>query len=168
MLSKTTAGGLLELVITRLDSNWLAAEFPEHCPDPDKSHIFATNVQGFSGRAKALIPSLQMPLALNRDDISDDTIFDLVELVGRYVALPSEGQNHAFYGHRALSFDRPAGARQYRVEVNEILARGGAAFEMQGDMTIAHVGPAELRETLSALNPDTGDIELDKLVEHGR
>ena len=39
---------------------------------------------------------------------------------------------------------------------------------MQSDMTIVHIGPAELREALSALNPNTGDAELDKLINLGR
>ena len=52
--------------------------------------------------------------------------------------------------------------------MNELLARGGAAFEMQPDLTIAHLGPVELREALSLLNPYTGDVELDKLIEEGR
>jgi hypothetical protein len=167
-LPVATADGLLTLVMSRLDGNWLAAEFPERCPDPDKSHIFATDVSAFEGRAQALIPSLQLPLWRNRGDVADDTIFDLVELVGRFVALPTEGSNHGFYGHHALSFDRRAGAKRYRDDVNEILARGGAAFEMLKDLTIAHLGPAELRGALSALNPDTGDRELDKLIEGGR
>ncbi|WP_136643614.1 hypothetical protein [Subtercola vilae] len=167
-LPAATADGLLELVMTRLAGNWLAEEFPERCPDSDKSHIFATNVDAFADRAKALIPKLQIPLLRNRGDVADDTIFDLIELAGRFVALPSEGANHAYYSHHALTFDRHAGAKQYCNDVNEILARGGAAFEMQGELTIAHIGPAELREALSALNPDTGDIELDKLIENGR
>jgi hypothetical protein len=60
------------------------------------------------------------------------------------------------------------GIKRYRDDVNEILARGGAAFEMQGNLTIARLGPSELQEALSALNPATGDAELDKLVEGGR
>lgn len=167
-LATATADGLLALVMSRLDGNWLAAEFPERCPDPDKSHIFATNVNAFEDRAQALIPKLQTPLWHNRGDLADDTIFDLLELVGRFVALPTEGANHGFYGHHALNFDRRAGAKQYRDDVNEILARGGAAFEMKSDLTVAHLGPAELREALSALNPETGDAELDKLIEDGR
>jgi hypothetical protein len=167
-LSTATADGLLELVMSRLDGDWLAEEFPERCRDQDKTHVFATNVEAFEGRARALIPTLQIPLWHNRGDIADDTMFDLLELVGRFVARPTERTNHSFYGHHALSFDRRAGAKQYRADVNEILARGGAAFEMQSDMMITHIGPAELREALSVLNPDTEDAQLDKLIEDGR
>lgn len=167
-LSKVTADGLLTLVMTLLDGNWLAADFPERCPDPGKNYIFATNVSAFEDRVKALIPTLQVPLWHNRGDVTDDTIFDLLELVGRFVALPKEGAEHKYYGHHVLSFDRRAGANHYRDDVNELLARGGAAFEMQSNLTMTHLGPAELREALSTLNPDTGDAELDKLIENGR
>ena len=85
-LPTATADGLLELVMARQAGNWLAAEFPERCPDPDKSHIFGTNMNAFEGRAKALIPKLQIPLWHNRGEIADDTVFDLLELVGRYLA----------------------------------------------------------------------------------
>ncbi|MEI3866414.1 hypothetical protein V6S02_04870 [Microbacterium sp. CCNWLW134] len=78
----------------------------------------------------------------------------------------SEAAEYATQQQSALP--RLAGAKQYRDDVNEILARGGAAFEMQSNLTISHLGPAELREALSTLNPDTGDAELDKLIEDGR
>lgn len=154
-LPEATSDGLLGLIMKYLDGNWLANDFPERCQDTDRNHIFSTNVVAFELHAKALIPELQTPLFRNRGDIADETVFDLLELVGRFVALPMEGKIHPFFSHHPLTLHRPAGTHRYRDDVNEILARGGAAFEIQEDLTITHIGPIELQDILSALNPDT-------------
>ena len=168
VLSDSTKNGLLALVGTNLENNWFAAEFPERCPDTDQSHVFSTDVAAFGNRAEALIPGLVTPLSDNRYVASDDTIFDLLEFAGRYVAEPKEGARHAFYGHYELKFDRAAGAKRFRNDVNELLARGGAGFEMTKTMTINRLGTPEMRKALESLNPDTGDAELDKLINDGR
>ena len=67
-----------------------------------------------------------------------------------------------------MRFDRSAGVTQYFADVNEILARGRVAFEMKHDLSIQRIGPTELREALSGLRPNSGDRELDKLIEDGR
>lgn len=167
-LHSATAMGLFDLVTSLLSANWLADDFPERCPDVEKRHIFGTNDESFWSRARALIPELEVPIYFNRGTIRDETLFDLLELVGRFVKLPTNGSYHQFFDHYALKFDRAAGAKQYREGVNEILARGRVAFEMNADMTIRRIGPVELREALSVLNPNTGDGELDKLIEDGR
>lgn len=163
-----TAGGLLALVISRLDSDWLADEFPERCSDADKRHVYATNVDAFEKRAAAVVPNLSVPLWRNQGQIGDDTLFDLLEFVGQYVAEPRQSSYHKFFDHFSLHFDRQAGAMRYRDDVNQLLSRGGVAYEMRGNLKIFRRGPAELREALDALNPATGDTELDALVEEGR
>lgn len=167
-LPSTTTAGLFDLVASLLSANWLAEDFPERCPDAEKRHIFGTSDDLFWSRARALIPELEVPIYFNRSTIADETLFDLLELVGRFVKLPTHGAYHSFFDHFALKFDRAAGARQYRDNVNEIFARGHVAFEMNTDMTIRRIGSVELREALSVLNPNTGDGELDMLIERGR
>ena len=167
-LSEATANGLLGYVQSVIDMNWVADEFPERCSDRDKQHIFSTNTDALESRLLAIIPELQWPLRRNKDELTDDQLFDLLEYIGRFVALPQEGAYHSYFDHSALSFDRRAGAVRYHEEVNELLGRGGAAFTMATTLIIERLGPPELRATLSALNPASGDEQLDELIEHGR
>lgn len=167
-LQAVTSAGLLALMQSRLEANWVAAEFPEVCPDPEKTHVFSTDSAAFSARVQAVIPGLEWPLWKNRDQVSDVTLFDLVEFMGRYVAEPKEGTNHGFYDHHALTFDRASGAQKFRDDVNELLSRGGSAYTMVGDLTIERIVPVDLSTALSALNPATGDALLDEQIERGR
>lgn len=138
------------------------------CPDHDKTHIFTTDLAALGARAQAMIPDLHWPIWRNRHEVSDETLLDLVEFIGRYVAEPREGSHHGYYDHYALTFDRAAGAQRFRDDVNELLSRGGAAYTMVGSMTVERVVPAELSTALSALNPATGDSLLDAQIERGR
>ena len=167
-LQAVTSSGLIALLQSRIEANWVAVEFPEVCRDPDKTHVFSTDLTALGARAQAMIPDLQWPLWRNHDEISDETLLDLVEFIGRYVAEPREGSRHGYYDHHALTFDRAAGAQKYRDDVNELLSRGGAAYTMVGNLTVEQVVPVEFRAALSALNPATGDPLLDAQIERGR
>jgi hypothetical protein len=167
-LQLATANGLLALLQSRIDADWLAGEFPETCPDPGKTHIFATNLDTLRARMRALVPDLQWPLTRNNEGIDDDALFDLVEFVGRYVAEPEKGRSHDFYEHHALSFSRAPGADKFRDDVNELLRRGAAVYTMSAQLTVERIVPAELSTALSTLNPATGDSRLDAQIERGR
>jgi len=167
-LQPATAHGLLALLQSRIDADWVAGEFPETCPDPEKTHIFATNLDTLQARMRALVPDLQWPLSRNDEETNDDALFDLVEFIGRYVAEPKKGKFHGFYEHHALSFFRAPGVEQFRDDVNELLQRGAAVYTMSAQLTVERIVPAELSAALSTLNPATGDVRLDAQIERGR
>lgn len=167
-LPDATASGLLGYARSVLERDWLAGEFPQRCSDQDRNYIYGTDWTALSSRLPAVIPGLRWPLGHNDGELEDEQLFDLLEFLGRYVALPIEGAYHSFLGHHSLTFNRQAGALQFRNDVNELLARGGAAYDMSPALTINRLGPPEVYATLSALNPATGDFELDELVEQGR
>ena len=165
-LSDGTSLGLIALVQQQVDKNRLADEFPDRCSE--YGYIIGTSAVVFSQQARAMIPALQWPLWQNNGVLRDDDLFDLLEYVGQHVAMPIERNWHSFLNHYRLEFDKGPGRAEYRRDVNSFLARGGAAFEMVADMTIIRIETPELREALGALNPATGDEELDDLIEKAR
>lgn len=166
-LDSVTKGGLIALVESRADDDWLAEEFPVRCRDGERNYVYATDRVALNKRIMAVIPGLERPWA-RADSDTDDPVFDLVEFAGRYVALPQRGAHHVFPDHYALKFDRRAGAARFREDVNELLSRAGAAYRMTDGMLIERVGPPEVRKAMSDLRPDTGDADLDDLIDRAR
>jgi hypothetical protein len=164
-LPDATSKALVQLVRSRIDADWLALEFPGQCPDG--RGVSGTDIGALSAHLQALVPGLEWPLWRDAN-LSDDTVFDLVEYAGARLALPVEGPYHDFYGHHELTFDRDEGRERFSRDVNEILARGGTVFELDPQMQIQRRGTAEVHAVLDRLRPATGDPTLDALVEQAR
>jgi hypothetical protein len=163
-LTEETVRGLVGLIGRRIDSHWLASEFPEHCPDG--SGIVGTNRRAISDEIEALIPGVEWP---PRTDIfADEATFDLVEYVARHVATPTNDRFHSFFQHYELSFDQAEGRRRFRDDVNLLLARGRTVFELNEDLRVERRGVPETQVALDQLRPATGDDTLDQLIEAGR
>lgn len=165
-LSDATSRGLIALVQQKIEQNYLAEEFPDRCSE--HGYIIGTSDVVFSEQARAVIPALKWPVWQNKGVLPDDDLFDLLEYVGQRVSLPVERDWHPFPKHFRLEFKKGPGRTEYRGAVNELLSRGGAAFEMDADLIVVRIETPEFRELLGALNPATGDRELDALIETAR
>lgn len=167
LLTEVTKAGLLGVVENKLGSNWFAERFPagcSECPGPTE-----TNHQSFRSTALALIPGLGWPLR-NNADLTDDDVFDLLEWVDSQMSFPERDRFHDFPrpGHWSLKFDRRRALIEFRGDVNQLLARGGTVFGLASNGHIQRLGTSEVRTAMSELRPNTGDSELDRLVEDGR
>lgn len=163
-LPEQTADGLKALVNRRIDGNYLAEEFPTYCSDG--SGIDGTNNYDIGPDLTALVPGATWPLW--QEDVSDETLFDVVEYVAQRLSKPLNGRYHEFFRHHELEFDAKAGRAQFRADVNTILSRGGTVFEMDAKMQVQRVGSPEVQAALRQLRPGTGDIKLDELLEASR
>lgn len=105
---------------------------------------------------------------LTSDGYDDEAIFDLLEYAGQRLALAESNGWHSFYRHDELKFDQAKGRRRFREEVNQLLSRGRAAYEMDSSLQIQRFGTPEVRQVLADLNPDTGDPGLDELIIDSR
>lgn len=164
-LPQATARGLLNLVQTKLEANWFAKRFPEQCYDG--RGVVGTVFQSIRVDIQALIPDIAFPL-LGNDDLADETIFDLVEYAAQRVAEPSEGDWHSGLKHHELAFNEKSGRKAFRSEVNQILARGRAAYELSESLQVHRLGTVEVRKAVADLTPNTGDEVLDDLVVEAR
>lgn len=164
-LPTATAQGLLNLVQSKIDAEWFAHRFPDQCPDGNG--ISGTNVQALQIDMQALIPTLSYPL-LTSDGYKDEDIFDLLEYAAQRLALAEPNGWHPYYRHNELKFDQAKGRRSFREEVNQMLSRGRAAYEMNSSLQVQRFGTPEVRQVLTDLTPDTGDSALDELLIDSR
>ena len=98
-------------------------------------------------------------------------ILDLLEFVHDKIAEPMEKSQHAYFGepHSHIErFDIAVAQERFRGEVNLLFSRNGLAYEMNDSGAVIRLGPSGLREQLARTVFDTGDRELDRILEDAR
>ena len=165
VLPGNARAGLVNLFLNKVEANWFAASFPENCYDGHG--VAGTNRGALIANVQAVVPQLEWP-PRKADAIEDEIVFDLVEYASDHVQLPSNAEWHEGLKHYELSFDRDAGELQFRDEVNQILRRNGTVFELTIANRIERHGTPETLVALGALNPRTGDTDLDRMIGQGR
>jgi hypothetical protein len=161
-LAPTTATGLINLIRRRIDGNWFAYEYPDRCRDGGT--IAGTDLDYLKADFDAVVPNA----LYGRETPDDATIFDLVEYAASRVREPENGRWHEYYRHFELSFDSPLGKRKFVDEVNGLLSRGRAAFEMSPAGEIIRLGTPEVRAVVLSLVPNSGDKMTDELIIEAR
>jgi hypothetical protein len=166
-LPEATARGLQSLFETKVQANWLANEFPEHCADGNG--VSGTEVVALWNNVGALLPQLR------KDDWgslsptqTDEVLFDLIEYAANRVAKPIQGKWHEYMKHHELTFDEKAGRKAFRKDVNNILHRGGTMYELTSEMQIVRTGTPAVQQVMEHLTPASGDEELDGLLHHAK
>jgi hypothetical protein len=119
---------------------------------------------------RAEIPELpEYPWQTMQDEIpSTLTIMDIIEFCWRAVGKPIQGGYHSFFGHHHLSFQVDEGRAEFRDAINLILRRNGLAYQLNGEGMIERLAPPVLRESLSGVTFQTGDVLLDEMLETAR
>jgi hypothetical protein len=100
-----------------------------------------------------------------------DTLFDMVEILHDLVSKPTKGYLHSYYdcGYHATQFDRPAGQREYRDQIDDVLRFHDPPYEFGDNGRLIQRLPDDFRPLLDAELPDDvdGDLVAAK-VEHAR
>lgn len=102
-----------------------------------------SNVEGHF--ARKLRKQNLWPIGEKIQGYSEDDIFDVIELLYDLISKPVEGRYHNYNncGYHYYTFDRPAGQREFRDEINEIIEDYGPGYELssEGDiLTLADIG----------------------------
>ncbi len=158
--------GFVALVNRYIRNGSLAQEFPENCFDVRVSVGYDEQLLGKAFQAE--IQSIAWPL--NDWEIPDTlSVLNSVEFFCPYVSQPGQQTYHDFAKHfHLLSFDREAGLKNYRVDVNRLFRTSHLAYELQPDCKIHRLGPVVLRDILTnaAFKPE--DQEVNRLLENTR
>lgn len=90
------------------------------------------------------------PVDLNWREWDDAAFFTAIEFVYDHISKPTSGYKHDFMncGYHARSFDARAGQRQFRVEVNELLADYGIGWELSSTGEVEHKAATGLEPLL--------------------
>ncbi len=161
-------GGLQALIFSRIEDGSFGASYPATCDDG--LGPIGSDEDTFWKAMRADIPTLQQrpwyePV---NDPPRTMDILDLVEFCWRCVGKPIHLDYHKFFSHHHLNFDIRAGRDEFRDVVNRIFRRNSLAYELTEQGHIERLVAPVLREELAAVQFDTGEAELDRLLETSR
>ena len=165
-LTPEAATALLGLVNARIDENWFGEQFPETCPDGP------VNIGCDIGKLQTGLAGYRVIWPKDWPDPdghvpADPQIFDLLEFSYEHIALPTAYAHHGFFRHDHLTYDAGAGRDKFGHDINRIFERQGLAFELR-DGEIVRLAPTGLQEALVVAVFQTGDRDLDRLLEISR
>src|SRR5262245_31344246 len=160
--------GIAGLVNSLETAGAFGVDFPQECADGGA--IVGTShslVQALRGD----LPELEWSphkYTDERDVPPTLLVLDLLQFCYEHVAKPIHIDFHTFYQHWHLTFDRDEGRRDFRERVERIFARNGLAYQLTDKGDIVRLGPAVLAEELRRAVFQTGDPELDVMLETAR
>lgn len=156
------------LVADRIGDGSFGASFPEDCPDGRGP--YGTDEKRFWEAVFSEIPNLA-----NADDpLEADKVpplvdlMDLIEFCWHKVGKPEPYDYHSYFMHEHLDFDIKLGRIEFRDAVNLIFRRNGLIYELTDEGEIQRIAPAGIREPLIQTIFNTGDAELDRMLENAR
>jgi hypothetical protein len=155
-------GGIIALVESMISKGHFGIDFPKECPDGEGLVGSDERVMVLTMRGD--IPGIQWPFE-ERLLPSTLVILDLVEFCYHHVAKPTSYSFHPFFNHDHLSFDREAGQEEFRARVNQVFARNGLAYELEGNGHVIRFAPPVLHESLRSTIFSSGDPALDTMLE---
>lgn len=132
--------GIVALVNRRFDDGSLAREFPEYC-DENPSIISASRKDIFNLLTSLVSELGGWPNAYSTPRTA--VALDVIDFVAQRVAEPERHHScyHKGYDHYHLQFDEEAGREKFRLEINEVFARNGIAFEIGADNKVRRLDP---------------------------
>ena len=158
--------GVAGPIADRIDDGSFGASFPEYCPDGRGP--CGTEETRFWEAVRSEIPNLAKvndPLE-NRPPLVD--LMDLIEFCWQRVGKPEPYEFHEFFGHDHFNFDDELGRSEFRDAVNLIFRRNGLIYDLTDDGEIERIAPAGFQEPLLRTLFNTGDAELDRMLETAR
>ena len=166
-ISASAWGGIRALIRRRIEDGSFGAGYPLNCDDG--AGPTGTDESSFLLAAKGEIPDLQEQWGswLDHSQRTLD-ILDVIEFCFRCVGKPIQGGYHAFFKHHHLEFEIKAGQREFRNDINRVFHRNGLAYKLTAKGRIKRLAPPVLREELASAQFQTGDSELDQMLEKAR
>ncbi|MFA5919719.1 MAG: hypothetical protein WC856_00315 [Methylococcaceae bacterium] len=173
-------GGIVAIINGLISSGAFGEYFPEICPDPNATGVFATDVHDFKSVLKAEVPDIEFPFITEKVENGSWmpeskpfvpnylAILDLIQFCHDHVAKPNQGFYHSYYKHHHLSFDIELGQEEFRSKINRIFARNGISFELQSNGNIVRLAPVVLAEALYSARFQTQDQTLNVMLEDAR
>lgn len=158
-------GALHALVDMRVGNGAFGFRFPERCLDGRGP--CGCDQQAFAQFLQAEVPWIEWPL--RRDELPETpVVLDLLEFCAKAVGEPILGSYHSYYEHHHLTWDRAAGLASFVADVNLLFQRNGIAFKLDDDGRAQRILPPPVAQTLGWQMFDTGETELDRLLEYAR
>ena len=160
-------GGIQALLLSKIRDGSFGATYPVICPD---GGVTGTDERAVSSAMLGEIPALpNRPWGLGSIEQPETIcILDMVEFSWRSVGEPGQYAYHKFPKHYHLEFDRDQGRERFCDEINRIFSRNGLAYTLTAEGRVERLGPPVLSEELASTHFQSGEDELDRLLETAR
>lgn len=160
--------GIAALIQGRLNDHSFGSQFPEMCRDG--AGPCGTDYGLFWDTIRAEIPALAEREQVLAEEVPPPLleVMDMIEFCWRKVGKVEQGGYHSYWQHHHLSFDIEAGKTEFKDAVNLILRRNGLAFSLTEQGSVERLLPAEIGDALHHVRFQTGDRELDGMLESAR
>jgi len=153
------------LINMRIGNGAFGFRFAEQCPDGNGP--CGCDREAFAQFLQAEVPYIEWPL--RRDKLPETpVVLDVLEFCAKAVGEPIPGNYHSFYGHHHITWNRVAGLASFVADVNLLLQRNGIAFKLDPDGRAQRILPQPVANALGWQMFETGDTELDRLLEYAR
>ena len=161
-------GGIKALIKTRLDDHSFGVKYFYTCPHA--GGIVGCNSDHLWAAMQGHIPALQeCPWIMPSTELPDTKYaLDTIQFCWWCIGKPINQYYDDYLGHHHLSFDVDAGRNQFRQDVNRIFSRNGLAYQLTEGGNIERLPYTILSEELALVHFQTGDEELDDLLEKAR
>jgi len=164
-LDEESRAALWGLLTNRIQQEWFGFAFPDQCGD---GYMYAGTATTMLRRDMSAYRILWPPDQLHPDEpATDGQVFDALEYSYEHIAEPSNPTYHSYMSHSHWAYDQKNGRAKFQQDVNLLFQRNGLAFELK-DGEVKQVAPAVLHEALEQAVFNTGDNELDRLLETAR
>lgn len=183
-INQTVWGGIIANIRSRISDGSFGCRFPKSCSD-DGGLPYGCDESLFDKTIIAEIPDLpspsndeeQVPPTLTVLDYLEFhynkvpptlAVLDLLEFCYKAVGKPVSLGYHEYGKHNHLRFKSEEGQTAFRNDVNIILARNGLAYDLNPDGLIERLPSEVLGVALKSARFQTGDTELNSLLETAR
>lgn len=158
-------GAVHALVDMRIGSGAFGFRFTEQCPDGNGP--CGCDRQAFAQFLQAEVPWIEWPLRPHEIP-ETPVVLDLLEFCAKAVGEPILGRYHSYHSHHHMTWDRAAGLASFVTDVNLLFQRNGIAFRIDADGRAQRILPQPVAQALGWHRFDTGEAELDRLLEYAR
>ena len=166
-------GDLRSLIQRGIDNGSFAEDYPQMCTD--RLGPIGTNRQNFFAAMQAEIRDLPDGLWTNDwvHPTNTTMILDILVFCWWHIAEPNQDSYHDYFDHYHLLFDPQVGRQQFTEDINRIFRRNGLAYHLveprqNNQGLIERLGPPVLRGELATAQFNTGDVELNHILEAAR
>jgi hypothetical protein len=163
-LDNESREAIWSLLSNRIEEEWFGFAFPSQCGD---GYVYAGTAINRLQREMAAYRILWPPDQGANPPATDGQVFDAVEFSYQFVAEPSDPSYHSYMSHSHWSYDQEKGRAKFQEDVNLLFQRNGLAFELNGGQ-VRRIAPAVLHEALEQGVFNSGDNDLDRLLETAR
>ena len=162
--------GVRALIRARVEDGSFGASYQEKCFEYPMA--VGTDDAAFRDAILARIPGLPLWPWVDNAYSAEITkipstikILDMIEFCWTCIGEPIQQGFHEFGSHYHLVYDKDAGRKQFRSEIEDIFRRNGIAYELTEGGRVERLVPQVFGSTLAQPRSGTRDLELDRLLE---